>query len=111
MTEILRTIAVGAALALSSTTALARPTPLCERPEVLQEVARRIKAWNVYNAIDESTVAEAPTTRPNAVMCQAVVTSLSYVSTPAGWETRPSRALHRYEVQVTGNRFFVQISP
>lgn len=98
------------ALALSNQ-AHALPSPLCQRPEVLQEVGRTVRQWNNYNAIDETTVQEAPTEYANAVVCHAVLVTVTYVETTRGWVRQPFRELRRYDVQVRGNRFFVQVAP
>ena len=89
----------------------AEPTPLCQRPEVLQEVARTLRARNVYNTIDENSVMEVPTDRANAVICQITMTGTAYEPVPAGWQTHRVQEIRRYDVQVTGNRFFVQVQP
>ena len=87
----------------------AEPTPLCQRPEVLQEVARTVRQWDVYNQLEEYSVTEQPTTRANAVVCHAVIRSVGYVWGGQAWEPRPSRVIRRYDVQVEGNRFVVQV--
>ena len=102
----------GLVLALSvSHQAHALPSPLCQRPEVLQEVKRTVRQWNHYNTVEETTVQEAPTEYANAVVCHAVVVTVAYVETTRGWERQPFRELRRYDVQIRNNRVFVQVAP
>lgn len=82
---------------------------LCARPEVLQEVGRTVKQWNIYNEIVESSVQEQPTTRANAVVCHVTLRSLGYVPSPSGPRPVPVDQLQRFDLQVIGNRFFVQV--
>ena len=89
----------------------AQPTLLCRRPEVLQEVERLVRQQNVYNEVDANSAAEAPTSRANAVVCEAAVASVGYEPIPGGWQPRPIRLPAQYRVQVSGNRFFVQMLP
>lgn len=98
-------------LVLALTQACTTPTPLCFRPEVLQEVERTVRQRNIYNTVDHYAVAEAPTTRANAVACTAVIDTLGYVPGADGWVARPARTTAQYDVQVSGNRFVVQVRP
>ena len=102
----------GIALLLGAATpGRAEPALLCQRPEVLQEVARTLRQWNLYNTIDENSVTEAPTDRANAVICQITMTGTGYEAIPSGWRTRRFEEVRRYDVQVAGNRFFIQVQP
>ena len=86
-------------------------TLLCQRPEVLHEVEQIMRARNIYQDVDETTVTEAPTMRADAVVCHAAVTSIGYVPAKTGWHPRPVRTVRRYDVQVTSPFFFVQVPP
>ena len=86
-------------------------TPICERPEVLQEVGRVVRQWNIYNELDEATAREAPTTVANAVVCTATLITRGYDPTASGWQSQPLAEPLRYDVQVNGNRFYVQVAP
>lgn len=112
MTALRRTCAPLCTLAaLLAALGCTQPQPLCQRAEVLQEVGRVVRTWNTYNAIDEYSVNEAPTGSGNSVVCHVAMTSLAYVPTGTGWQPTPYRESRRYDVQVVGNRFFVQVPP
>ena len=101
-----------ALLALSATLAgCGGPELLCRRPEVLQQVQSIIEARNTYNEIDDSTIREAPTTRANAVVCHAAISTIGYVPTETGWQPWHIRAERRYDVQVEGALVHVQVPP
>lgn len=101
-----RTMAV---LTMLAAPALAEPSLLCTRPEVLQEVGRTVRQWNTYNTIDEVGIEEAPTGRANAVVCHTTMRSIGYQQFPTGWRAVPTRERRRFDVQVVGHRFFVQV--
>lgn len=98
-------------LAMLSVQGCVQQTPLCERPEVLQEIGRVVRQWNIYNTIEERSASEAPTFVANAVACTAVMVTVVYDPTATGWEPQPFRELLRYDVQVSGNRFYTQVVP
>lgn len=85
------------------------PTLLCGRDDVLRIVERTVRGWNAYNRIEGEGAVETPTAVPNSVICHATMTSVAYELTPAGWIPRTSRDLRRYDVQIVGNRLFVQV--
>ncbi|WP_458094222.1 hypothetical protein [Roseomonas sp. WA12] len=87
------------------------PTLLCQRDEVLRIVDRTVRRWNLYNRIVDGSAVETPTTVSNAVICHATMTSVAYELTPEGWLPRPVQELRRFDVQVVGNRLFVQVPP
>lgn len=89
----------------------AMPPLLCQRDEVLRIVDRTVKGWNLYNRILDGTAVETPTTVANAVICHATMRSVVYEATPEGWVPRRAEVLRRYDVQVVGNRLFVQVQP
>lgn len=89
--------------------ARAEPSSLCGRAEVLQEVAREVRQWNAYNTIDPYSVREAPTERANAVVCHATMRSRGYRHYPDGWRPVSTEERRRFDVQVDGNRFQVQV--
>ena len=86
-------------------------TLLCRRPEVLQEVGRIVRERNIYNQVDALSANEAPTARADAVICEADMTTIAYRRTASGWQPEQLRQRLRYDVQVTGNRFVVQVAP
>lgn len=98
-----------AVVALLSGPALAEQSLLCTRPEVLQEVGRTVRQWNTYNTIDDVGVQEAPTDRANAVVCHATMRSIAYQQIPGGWRPIATEERRRFDVQVQGNRFVVQV--
>lgn len=85
------------------------PTLLCQREEVLQIVERTVRAWNVYNRMVDGTALETPTAVANAVICHATMMGIAYEPIPGGWVPRPYQENRRYDVQVVGNRVFVQV--
>ena len=95
--------------ALTASGAHAQPTLLCRRPEVVDEVARTVRQWNAYNTVDAASVTETPTAFANAVICHAAIDGVGYVRTAEGWAPRRTREIRRYDVQVAGNRFTVQV--
>lgn len=101
-------IAAGSPLAVRAD---ALPALLCQRDEVLRIVDRTVRSWNLYNRILYGTVIESPTTMANAVVCHATMQSVAYEATLEGWVPRVSEGPRRYDVQVLGNRLFVQVSP
>lgn len=85
------------------------PALLCQRDEVLRIVDRTVRSWNVYNRMIEGSAVETPTGGANVVICHATMTSVAYEATPEGWIPRSYQELRRYDVQVVGNRLFVQV--
>lgn len=106
-----RLVLAGAAAAGLGTAACAgtAPTLLCQREEVLRIVDRTVRGWNVYNRMVDGTALETPTGAANAVICHATMTGVGYEATAEGWVARPHQELRRYDVQVVGNRVFVQV--
>lgn len=96
-------------LLLLALPACAAPAPVCGRPEVLGEVARVVRQWNVYNRIDDHYVSEASAGRPNAVICHTVMLGAGYEVDRGLSEPRTTRVWRRYDVEVSGNRFTVQV--
>ena len=94
---------------LAALAGCAQPQPLCYRAEVLQEVGRVVRTWNVYNAIDPNVVSEAPGERQDRVVCTVSMTSIAYEPTRTGWRPVQSRASRQFDVHVEGNRFVVQV--
>lgn len=85
------------------------PTLLCQREEVLRVVERTVRGWSVYNRMVGGTALETPTAAANAVICHATMTGVAYEPTPGGWVPRSYQETRRYDVQVVGNRIFVQV--
>ncbi|MFC7739016.1 hypothetical protein ACFQX4_25250 [Roseomonas sp. GCM10028921] len=85
------------------------PTLLCQRDEVLRIVDRTVRRWNIYNRIVDGSAVETPTAVSNAVICHVTMTSVAYELTPGGWLPRHLKELRRFNVQVVGNRLFVQV--
>lgn len=107
----MRLIACTLASAMLTVQGCTAPQLLCGRPEVLVEVGRLVKNANLYNKVDPTTVAEAPTTRADAVICTVAVNSIGYFPTEAGWVPQPIQERRRYDVSVADNRFFVAVRP
>ena len=86
-------------------------SPLCQRPEVLEDVARLVKKVDYYAVLDDTTVREGPSGRANAIDCRIETLSVGYIQSAIGTERRPIRQQRHYDVQFVQNRYSVRLLP
>ena len=87
------------------------PSPLCQRPEVLEDAARLIRTADLYAVLDETAVEESPGTLAGIVNCRVGTLSAGYVQIAGRWERRPILRDRRYTVSLAQNRFSVRLAP